>query len=186
MEPTSCPSPKPATEISCVTLCPQDCVVGPWSSWSSCENCRKSSHRTRSVIVAPSNGGRTCPELTEIRSCQNTCPDLSTTTESSSSPRPEGEARLRVGEWGPCMIFSFDQTKGFDYKQSDEDTNATKSSNSQYDSSNYEQSSIEEIENEIALENQKTMAPIGDLPIVGRQVRSLTCLSENNTQLSIK
>jgi hypothetical protein len=47
-----------------------DCVVSEWSNWSECRNGRQ--HRTRTVLVPPSNGGRVCPPLEEERDCRET------------------------------------------------------------------------------------------------------------------
>ena len=57
--------------------CPVDCVVGPWSPWSSCDPSCGPGHQTRlrTVSVAPQNGGVVCPALTESQSCtRGACP----------------------------------------------------------------------------------------------------------------
>ncbi|XP_071515936.1 thrombospondin type-1 domain-containing protein 7B-like isoform X2 [Panulirus ornatus] len=97
-----CSNPPPSTEASCATACPQDCVVGPWGSWVPCVSCDASQSRTRSVLVAPTPGGRPCPPLSESRPCIAEC------LPSGVSPALSGEkeeplVRLRVGEWGPCQ-----------------------------------------------------------------------------------
>ena len=57
----------------------QDCQVGDWQEWSTCDNqcgygARK---RTRKVIVYPDNGGHHCPIMKQRRACvgfdQNIC-----------------------------------------------------------------------------------------------------------------
>jgi len=48
-----------------------DCKVGEWSSWSSCDSECDGGHqiRTRDQIVAARNGGVSCENLGELRSC---------------------------------------------------------------------------------------------------------------------
>ena len=57
--------------------CPQDCLVTSWSAWSTCTlTCGGGTHsRTREEAVAPQDGGKTCPELTETKACKTeACP----------------------------------------------------------------------------------------------------------------
>jgi hypothetical protein len=44
-----------------------DCAVSGWSDWSECVE--GSQTRTRTIITQPSNGGETCPVLSETQSC---------------------------------------------------------------------------------------------------------------------
>lgn len=46
---------------------PVDCVVSEWSNWSECIG--SSQTRTRIIVTSPTNGGSSCPILTESRSC---------------------------------------------------------------------------------------------------------------------
>eukprot|EP01012_Entosiphon_sulcatum_P049575 TRINITY_DN6820_c0_g1_i6.p1 TRINITY_DN6820_c0_g1~~TRINITY_DN6820_c0_g1_i6.p1 ORF type:complete len:7637 (+),score=112.47 TRINITY_DN6820_c0_g1_i6:5459-28369(+) len=60
-----------------VQPCPIDCVVSGWSEWSTCTaTCGGGDRqRTRSVLVATSNGGKACPTLLEVSACNPTpCP----------------------------------------------------------------------------------------------------------------
>ena len=49
----------------------EDCVVSPWSSWSSCSSsCGPgTSSRERTVTRRESNGGVSCPDLHQSRKC---------------------------------------------------------------------------------------------------------------------
>jgi hypothetical protein len=66
---TLTPTPTPPTQL------PVDCVVSAWGAWSACsQTCDGGTQtHTRSVLVAPANGGSACPALSESRSC-NTQP----------------------------------------------------------------------------------------------------------------
>jgi hypothetical protein len=54
-----------------IAECPVDCVVSNWSNWSTCDKeCGTGSQtRNREINILPSNGGLTCPNLTEKQSC---------------------------------------------------------------------------------------------------------------------
>ena len=52
---------------ACAT--PSNCQVGAWSAWSSCSNGTRT--RTRTVTNPSTNGGTTCPALTESQTCSN-------------------------------------------------------------------------------------------------------------------
>lgn len=60
-----------------VRLCnipkPQDCVVTEFRGWSACRGCHGNVNqlRIRAVVIAPMNGGQTCPQLSESRPCFN-------------------------------------------------------------------------------------------------------------------
>ncbi len=67
-----CHIPKPAHVRSCTIPCPVDCVVGPFSDWSICpKQCERGLEQTRrrGTVTPPSHGGRTCPDLVQMRSC---------------------------------------------------------------------------------------------------------------------
>lgn len=86
--------PKPSTEQSCRVSCPQDCITTEFSEWSSCDKCAFLNRtRTRTVVVPPSKGGKTCPNLSEMEPCL-TCQDSYT---------------FSIGPWGKCKkIYSKD------------------------------------------------------------------------------
>jgi len=55
-------------QVGCQVSCPNDCVMSPWSEWSSCVQNR--SRRTRYVVGLPSAGGEPCPlEAIQERPC---------------------------------------------------------------------------------------------------------------------
>ena len=57
--------------------CPTDCEVGPWSEWGVCnKSCGGGTQtRTRNVTKPATNGGKTCPILTETQTCNpQACP----------------------------------------------------------------------------------------------------------------
>ncbi|KAK3106621.1 hypothetical protein FSP39_023848, partial [Pinctada imbricata] len=63
---------KPETTRRCDYQCPQNCIVGEFSEWSDCEECKsRNSTRTRKIVVAPENGGNQCPSFSEHRPCGN-------------------------------------------------------------------------------------------------------------------
>ena len=82
------------TDGRCV---PRDCVVSPWSSWSSCSANRcgqqGSQKRTREQVTAPLCGGSECPNMEESLQCYGTrsvnC-QLSSWSEWSSCSTPCG------------------------------------------------------------------------------------------------
>ncbi len=53
--------------VVAVPLPPVDCVLSPWSAWSTCTNGQQT--RTRTILTPPSNGGLACGPLTETQSC---------------------------------------------------------------------------------------------------------------------
>ena len=83
-----------STDGRCV---PRDCVVSPWSSWSSCSANRcgqqGSQKRTREQVTAPLCGGSECPNMEESLQCYGTrsvnC-QLSSWSEWSSCSTPCG------------------------------------------------------------------------------------------------
>ncbi|XP_019734334.1 thrombospondin, type I, domain containing 7Ab isoform X2 [Hippocampus comes] len=84
--PKKCPdAPRPSTVRPCQLPCKKDCIMTPFSEWTSCPDAcdaagnamKTKQYRKRLVIQAPSNGGQDCPEvLEEDRECQppQTCP----------------------------------------------------------------------------------------------------------------
>jgi hypothetical protein len=84
---------------------PQDCVVGPYGDWSPCKGCSATNQtRVRAVLVAPLNGGRPCPPLTDTRACN---PRAECLLHSSSSAEDGSRAlspdyKLKLGEWRRC------------------------------------------------------------------------------------
>ncbi|KAM7407697.1 hypothetical protein PAMA_003439 [Pampus argenteus] len=92
-----CVDDPPPTEVACEVPCPADCVVGSWSSWSSCSHsCATKTaegrqSRTRTVLALPGKEGKECsaaPSLEEWRVC-NDHPCMVFYWEASS--------------WGPCI-----------------------------------------------------------------------------------
>ncbi len=68
----ACPSTLETAAGYCVTaMCPVDCSVSAWSSWSSCSvSCGAGAAvRTRSVIQQPMNGGQLCGLTSESSPC---------------------------------------------------------------------------------------------------------------------
>jgi hypothetical protein len=57
-------------------LCPVDCQVGAWTSWSTCsKTCSGgASHRSRQVQISSANGGVDCPALAQTSDCNTDAP----------------------------------------------------------------------------------------------------------------
>ncbi|KAK7877677.1 hypothetical protein WMY93_031614, partial [Mugilogobius chulae] len=84
-----CPdAPRPSTMRSCQLSCKRDCIVSPFSDWTSCpdscdpagESVSSTQSRRRVIVQQPSNGGQECPDvLEEQRECDppKTCPGFS-------------------------------------------------------------------------------------------------------------
>ncbi|CAB3372223.1 Hypothetical predicted protein [Cloeon dipterum] len=93
---------KPDPVRLCGVQSPQDCITSGWSDWQG--NCSDgcgilNETRTRTVLVAPSNGGKPCPELTESRLCAAVSKCQIELTEIKSRV---SEYKLKVGEWRQC------------------------------------------------------------------------------------
>ncbi|XP_069791231.1 thrombospondin type-1 domain-containing protein 7B isoform X2 [Narcine bancroftii] len=90
--------PKPASDQACLIPCPQDCVVSEFSSWSACsKGCGKGlQHRVRSVLSPPLYGGKSCPSLTETKSC-----DVQV---SCLVGEDEFQYSLKVDPWSDCRL----------------------------------------------------------------------------------
>nr|XP_054927150.1 thrombospondin type-1 domain-containing protein 7A-like isoform X1 [Dermacentor andersoni] len=93
------PQPRPPLQEECRVPCPIDCEVSHWSPWGQCLPLIRGSPfpapeegyrvRTRTVLTAPSRGGRECPHLKEVESCDRA-------VLSHWEPQP----------WGPCKPLS--------------------------------------------------------------------------------
>ncbi|XP_059486112.1 thrombospondin type-1 domain-containing protein 7B-like isoform X2 [Neocloeon triangulifer] len=94
---------KPDPVRLCGIQTPQDCIVSDWSDWDGrCpDGCGiMNETRTRTVLVAPSNAGKPCPELMETRLCASVSKcQIKLTAEIKSSIN---EYKLKVGEWRQC------------------------------------------------------------------------------------
>ncbi|XP_014851900.1 PREDICTED: thrombospondin type-1 domain-containing protein 7B isoform X1 [Poecilia mexicana] len=91
-----CVEEPPPTEEACDVACSADCVVGSWSSWSSCSHsCTTKTtegkqSRSRTVLAIPGKDGKTCPAapaLEEWRVCNG---------------HPCTVFYWEASEWGPC------------------------------------------------------------------------------------
>ena len=61
---------KPIVYQNCTVPCPIDCELGPFSDWTECSGCdRSSQRRERPVIIQPNEWGRQCRELVQERQC---------------------------------------------------------------------------------------------------------------------
>lgn len=106
------------------TLCPVNCVVSSWSSWSTCSrSCDYGTqYRTRYIITNPKNGGSSCPVLREEQSCiVSKCtpvpthaptqpPDGSLQMVSFTENNEEMQGRLDIyysGDWGTICNVGF-------------------------------------------------------------------------------
>uniref|UniRef100_A0A8C5G0V7 Thrombospondin, type I, domain containing 7Ba n=1 Tax=Gouania willdenowi TaxID=441366 RepID=A0A8C5G0V7_GOUWI len=92
-----CDGDPPPTEEACEVACSADCVVGSWSSWSSCSHscASKTSEgrqsRSRSVLAIPGKEGKVCPAgpaLEEWRTCNE---------------HPCTVFYWEASAWGPCI-----------------------------------------------------------------------------------
>ncbi|KAL8558652.1 hypothetical protein ACOMHN_022574 [Nucella lapillus] len=81
---------KPPSTEPCELLCRQDCIVTPFSHWTSCDvTCHYTNRtRTRRIVVPPKHRGDHCPPFSEMQSCDN-CSEAFT---------------YRLGDWGPCTL----------------------------------------------------------------------------------
>eukprot|EP01006_Ploeotia_vitrea_P013592 TRINITY_DN35501_c0_g1_i1.p3 TRINITY_DN35501_c0_g1~~TRINITY_DN35501_c0_g1_i1.p3 ORF type:complete len:132 (-),score=11.27 TRINITY_DN35501_c0_g1_i1:41-436(-) len=49
--------------------CGGGCVVSDWGAWSTCNPCKLTQERTRTIAVQPTNGGVPCPATVMTRKC---------------------------------------------------------------------------------------------------------------------
>ena len=101
-----CKEKMPRRSLPCHVPCSDDCVVGVWSSWGTCESqcslngTQTASYRTRKrrILANPGWSGRPCPgrsELTQRESCLGeSC----------------GKYKWSIGSWGPCQMGQHDRT----------------------------------------------------------------------------
>lgn len=67
---THCANDPPPTEETCEVACSADCVVGSWSSWSTCSHscatklAEGKQSRTRTVLAIPGKGNPKFPLIT--------------------------------------------------------------------------------------------------------------------------
>jgi hypothetical protein len=73
--PTASPTPARVSPTPApTTLLPGDCVVSGWTNWTTCDAKSATQLRQRTVVVAPTDGGRACPTtLGEMRECALHC-----------------------------------------------------------------------------------------------------------------
>ncbi|XP_039883311.1 thrombospondin type-1 domain-containing protein 7B isoform X1 [Simochromis diagramma] len=92
-----CVEGPPLAEEACEVPCSADCVVGPWSSWSTCSHSCASKtaegrqSRTRTVLAIPQKDGKACPAgpaLEQWRVCND---------------HPCVVFHWEASAWGPCI-----------------------------------------------------------------------------------
>ncbi|KAL1440521.1 hypothetical protein MTO96_009377 [Rhipicephalus appendiculatus] len=91
--------PRPSLQEECRVPCPVDCEVSHWSSWGQCLPLIRGSPfpapeegyrvRTRRVLTAPTRGGKDCPHLKEVESCDRAV-----------------LSHWELQPWGPCKPLS--------------------------------------------------------------------------------
>ncbi|MPC74003.1 Thrombospondin type-1 domain-containing protein 7A [Portunus trituberculatus] len=189
-----CPRPRPSPEAACITTCPQDCVVGPWGEWVPCSSCNTSQRRTRSVVVAPTQGGSPCPPLSESRPCLGDCTP-SGASSASLQEDTEPMVRLRVGEWGPCQPSPTIPNDPLEDDLGDppEDNSISFLNSNEQETTFPEAAALQAVKEEDS-GRSSTVRPSQvpeawtdvDMPQVGRQERALTCVHLNGTLLSLR
>ena len=95
---------QPLTEEICEQECPRDCIVSDFGSWTSCDTCWvRNTTRYRTVVRAPSNGGKNCPTLTESRKCpkQRECDEYRHTN-----------FQYKLGNWTECLPYHGTERRG--------------------------------------------------------------------------
>jgi hypothetical protein len=73
----ACPKTLSESKVCLRGPCPIHCKVSTWSEWEECSKSCGAGIRTRSreVLQLPTSGGYVCPELSEIRRCnEHSCP----------------------------------------------------------------------------------------------------------------
>ena len=97
---------RPRERVECSVPCPQDCILSPWSDWTSCPPpvCSSRSRqprlplrqRNRTVLAVAGAGGQACPPPDSLM-------------EMSACPDPQGQAachwyRWTAGQWEDCQL----------------------------------------------------------------------------------
>ena len=89
--------PRPRDREPCEQNCPRGCIVSDFGTWTSCDTCWvRNATRYRTVVRAPSSGGKPCPPLTESRKCpaRRECDEYRHTN-----------FRYKLGNWTECLPF---------------------------------------------------------------------------------
>lgn len=95
-----CKEKKPPRSLPCHVPCADDCVLGAWSSWGSCQGrcsvngTQVASYRSRKrrILANPGWSGRPCPDKREL---MQTEPCLGESC---------GTFHWNIGTWGPCRM----------------------------------------------------------------------------------
>lgn len=97
------------------TLCPIDCMVSPWSDWSTCSaTCGGGTQsRTRTVITPAYYGGAACPALLETQPCNtNPCAPAITSWKSIRTAGSLGEMGISLDPSLPIETASIEPRRG--------------------------------------------------------------------------
>ena len=90
-------TPKPVTEQICEQMCPRNCIVTDYGHWTNCDmSWVQNATRYRSVVSAPTFGGRECANMTQTRPCpwQRECEENRYTN-----------FQYKLGNWTECMSY---------------------------------------------------------------------------------
>lgn len=97
------------TEQCRVPLCVVDCVLSEWSPWSACQ-APGIKTRTRTVVVPPGGGGRSCEHTTDVAMCGtgllHNCPQIVNMTSTSFGSGTNGEGARRFVSSGAGIVVS--------------------------------------------------------------------------------
>ena len=88
--------------------CRRDCVVSEWSPWGACSaTCGNlaTEYRSRRVLVPP-EAGRSCPDLSQTRTCRNATLRLPCPAPPTPSPTAPIFYLWRLGPWSACQSMS--------------------------------------------------------------------------------
>ncbi|XP_068246723.1 thrombospondin type-1 domain-containing protein 7B-like [Palaemon carinicauda] len=177
---SECSTPSPARAIYCKTPCPQNCIVGPWSRWSSCSCQDSSSQRTRTVLVAPSQVAQRHSE----RAGKRTRAGL---PEAWVLPKRGLLGLLFKKDWGR----SYNSILGPSPKEFEDSSNFIQGHFSE-DLAKEEISITEEklltSEEEIVAPDEGNGAEVdnANLPVIGHQDRKMAYIYNNGTRLSLR